>query len=164
MASFICQVLNSDGIPVPGIRVTFTSLQNPPLIAYTGLHGIASFWVHLSNGVPEPYVDIKPECMAPIARAKVVFEIKQSSLPRAIGYASLGPEQQSCIILRLLGTGFRIQYGCLPCHPLLHEASHDNEHGLDDDGSLLIYSNEEGRDEGTKHYMTHERDSAQRSE
>jgi hypothetical protein len=81
MAGFLCRVLDSDEIPVPGIRVTVTSLQNPAIVAFTGLDGIANFWVHLSNGAPQPY--LKPDCTPPIALARVVFEINQSSLPRA---------------------------------------------------------------------------------
>ena len=153
MAGFLCQVLDSDEIPVPSIRVTLTSLQNPALVAFTGLDGFASFWVHLSNGVPQPYVGIKPDCTSPIALAKVVFEINQPSLPRAVGYVGLDPTQQSCIILRLLGTGFRIQSCCLS---LPHEASYDNEQGQDAGGSSLIYSNEEGRNDGDISCMTYE--------
>jgi hypothetical protein len=34
MAGFLCRVVDSDEIPVPGIRVTMTSLQNPAIVAF----------------------------------------------------------------------------------------------------------------------------------
>ena len=56
MAGFLCRVLDSDEIPVPGIRVTVTSLQNPAIVAFTSLDGIASFWVETGLFLETPAV------------------------------------------------------------------------------------------------------------
>lgn len=91
--------------------------------------------------------DVILTAKSPEELAVEVLETNRSSMPNTVSYVGIGSTHQSCVILRLIGTGFRIQSYCL-CLP--HQASYDSEQGMGVGGSPLMYSNEEGSNDGTK--------------
>jgi hypothetical protein len=147
MTAVLCRILDSDELPVAGIRVTVTSLQNSQLTAFSGLDGIVTIWASFSNSVPQQDLKRDPYWTPTTPLAKVSFEVNRPSLPRPLAYISLDPTRQACIILRLLEKGFQIQSSCLP---LPSEASYGfqqrhNIHDIHD--TPLLCNNEEGHEE-----------------
>lgn len=140
MAAFLCRILDTDERPVPGICVTVTSSQSPQLVAFSDFDGFASIWFSFTNSVPQQDSEGNPHCTPTVSLAKIAFNTNRPSLPRALACVSLDPTRQTCIILRLLENGFRLQSTSLP---LPSEVSPDpkQEHNISD--MPLLYGSEE---------------------